>query len=30
MSKEKFHGIIAYLVTPFKNNGEIVDTAILR
>jgi 4-hydroxy-tetrahydrodipicolinate synthase len=30
MPNSKFHGIIAYPITPFKDNGETIDTNTLR
>lgn len=30
MLNPKFHGIIAYPITPFKDNGETIDTNTLR
>lgn len=29
MAETQFYGIIAYPVTPFKHNGEVLDTALL-
>ena len=30
MPHPKFHGIIAYPITPFQDNGETIDTDTLR